>query len=420
MNYYDKILRDEIGASQGLGRFCTWQIGTHSSSSPLVFLGIDAFNAPFPWKKGLDVPGILLNSLDLLSSSKFEASLKEESSLSLHQYFEYPKLIMMDSGGFKVLELYSRMRKDKRRLLSGDILRTCLQLYGQTDPDLVVIPDLPYHPEVRLSENLERMKRNIDHICRFPLEGHLLRNTIPIPVFHPFPHPFYHRKLLKKMTDAASSPGLSRILEKAPALGIGGLVPYFLNRKGKGYFDAIKIIDFLCWMRLAFPNKLLHIFGVGGSSMMLVLFYLGIDSLDTMGWRVRAAFSKIQLLGRGDYSAFGTRSWKSKSIYEDKIARRLIVECECPACQRIRSEGWDLGFYQMKANPSLSFELRALHNAYTYLQLAKRTQAILKEGGNLEKHIIDNIRGNSFALSLFRTAKRVVRKYHISKGFGWV
>jgi len=418
-NYSEAFSLKEVYSNDGPARYREWHVHGHKLLSPMVFLGIDIKKKPLPWKEGLQVQGILVNGLTLMKSKQLGDHCEKSPHSSLHDFLGFKGAIMLDSGGFKVMELYSKMKEGDQTLMSPKLsANTHIRLCQKTRPDFFVIPDLPYHPEIALENNLQRLRNNLCSLRMFSDNSLELNYPVFIPVFHPFPHPHYYRRIQRLIKRKEFSPKLQKFLERTQAIGVGGMVPYLLNRKGRGYIKTSDLIDFICWIRLAFPDKLLHVFGAGGSTIMPILFYLGVDSIDTTGWRVRAAYGKIQLQGTGDLSVHGTQAWRSRSIYEDKVACRLLEKCCCPACTKIRNGHLDIGYYETQSFHS--FRLRALHNAYTYLQQAKQFRARIKEGADIGKYVEYVLQGNAWASRLFKIARKKVKRYRLSQRFGWV
>lgn len=419
-SYSEAFSLKEVYANDGLARYREWHVHGHKLLSPMVFLGIDIMNKPLPWKEGLQVHGILVSGLTLMKSGRVADHFEKNPRSSLHDFLGYKGAIMLDSGGFKIMELYSKMKEGDQKLMSPKLSAdTYIRLCQRTRPDFFVIPDLPYHPEIALKNNLERLKNNLVTLRMFSNIALEPNYTVFIPVFHPFPHPHYYRRIRQLIKGKEYMPELQKLLEKTQAIGVGGMVPYLLNRKGRGYVKTSDLIDFICWIRSAFPDKFLHVFGAGGSAIMPILFYLGVDSIDTTGWRVRAAYGKIQLPGTGDFSVHGTQAWRSRSIYEDKVACRLLEKCCCPVCTMIRNKHLDIGYYETQTG-AYSFRLRAIHNAFTYLQQAKQFRASIKEGADIANYIEHLLEGNAWALRLFRIARKKVERYRLSQHFGWV
>jgi 7-cyano-7-deazaguanine tRNA-ribosyltransferase len=74
-------------------------------------------------------------------------------------------------------------------------------------------------------------------------------------------------------------------------VGIGSLVPSVFNTKGAGGItNVIKILDFV---REKMPDTKIHVFGVGSTLTMHLMFYAGADSVDSLGWRTKAAYGVI-------------------------------------------------------------------------------------------------------------------------------
>ena len=68
---------------------------------------------------------------------------------------------------------------------------------------------------------------------------------------------------------------------------LGGIVPNLLRSpKAVPYQE---ILDSLRHVRQTFANKEIHVFGMGGTATLHLAILLGMDSVDSSGWRNRAA-----------------------------------------------------------------------------------------------------------------------------------
>ena len=84
-------------------------------------------------------------------------------------------------------------------------------------------------------------------------------------------------------------------------------------------------------LRKEFPEKNLHIFGIGGISTLHIASLLEIDSVDSSGWRNRAARGIILLPGKSERSIAQLGSWKGRKVSEEEsvyknLIDRLLVE----------------------------------------------------------------------------------------------
>lgn len=158
-------------------------------------------------------------------------------------------------------------------------------------------------------------------------------------------------------------------LAAKPAIGLGGIVPNLLRQpKARPYRE---ILAGLRRVRAVFRGKQLHLFGVGGTATLHLAALLGIDSVDSSGWRNRAARGIVQLLGRGDRMVANMGNWRGRE--PDQSEWELLANCRCPACQRWGLEG-------LRAPRLQGFCHRATHNLWTLLEEARLIEAHLAAG----------------------------------------
>jgi 7-cyano-7-deazaguanine tRNA-ribosyltransferase len=193
----------------------------------------------------------------------------------------------------------------------------------------------------RPTDSRRRQKELVDRTIQV-LEAH--SDDGYCPVVHAGPWLDYYLETLRR-------------LGRTKKLAIGGLVPHLLNSAGAQRRATISGIRRL---RDQFPGKI-HAFGIGGIVTLHLAAALGIDSLDSSGWRQRAARGLVVLRGRGDRMAVKLGSWKGRPIQPaewDELAR-----CRCPSCRRRGIEGLkDIGVE--------GFAHRAVHNLWTLLEEA--------------------------------------------------
>ena len=76
-------------------------------------------------------------------------------------------------------------------------------------------------------------------------------------------------------------------LSRKRRIALGAIVPNLLRKpKAMAYTD---VLADLLHVRQIFRNKSIHVFGVGGTSTLHLTALLGFDSVDSSGWRNRAA-----------------------------------------------------------------------------------------------------------------------------------
>lgn len=158
-------------------------------------------------------------------------------------------------------------------------------------------------------------------------------------------------------------------LREKPIFAIGGIVPNLLRApKAMSYK---KILNSIYKVRETFANQKLHLFGIGGTSTLHVAALLGIDSVDSVGWRTRAARGLVQLPGVGDRSIADLGNWKVRKPNSQEL--EILKNCQCPACQKYGLEG-------LKKNRTFGFCNRATHNLWVLLEENRMIEEHLKAG----------------------------------------
>lgn len=148
----------------------------------------------------------------------------------------------------------------------------------------------------------------------------------------------------------------SRLSQK-PSIALGGIVPNLLRKpKAMPYTD---ILAGLVHVRTIFANKQLHVFGVGGTSTLHLTALLGLDSVDSSGWRNRAARGIVQLPGSGDRLVADLGKWRGR--FPSRREWKTLAACVCPACRAHGIRG-------LKANKLHGFCCRATHNLWVLLE----------------------------------------------------
>ena len=158
-------------------------------------------------------------------------------------------------------------------------------------------------------------------------------------------------------------------LRKKPIFAIGGIVPNLL--RAPKAMSHKKILNSIYKVRETFTNQKLHLFGVGGTSTLHVAALLGMDSVDSAGWRVRAARGLVQLPGIGDRSVADLGNWKVREPNSQESEK--LEECPCPACKQHGREG-------LEAKGTYGFCNRATHNLWTLLEENQMIREHLKDG----------------------------------------
>lgn len=141
---------------------------------------------------------------------------------------------------------------------------------------------------------------------------------------------------------------------------LGGIVPNLLRAPKAMHHDDV--LRHLFHFRAEFAKAKIHLFGVGGTATAHIAALAGFNSIDSSGWRNRAARGIIQLPGKGDRVVADLGKWRGREI--DNADKKELKNCACPTC---RKKGWQ----SLKKNGSEGFCNRAVHNLWVLLEEAK-------------------------------------------------
>lgn len=154
-----------------------------------------------------------------------------------------------------------------------------------------------------------------------------------------------------------------------PYIALGGIVPNLLRAtKAMPYKKVLKNIQYV---RREFWDKELHVFGIGGTATLHLASLLNINSVDSSGWRNRAARGMIQLPGTGERIIAPLGNWRGRSVNQEE--EKILKQCRCPACKNYGLDG-------LKANRIKGFCNRATHNLWTLLQESKLIELHINQG----------------------------------------
>ena len=173
----------------------------------------------------------------------------------------------------------------------------------QAKPDWYAIPQ-DYIPTPRMEddEQLKCLKQTMAVNRKYSHDGY-------VPILH------ICRHLDKYLNQFEANEGL----RSKPIYAIGGLVPNLLC--AAKFMSNGEVLDKVCQVRTAFADRKLHLFGVGGTATLHIAVLLGIDSVDSAGWRVRAARGLVQLPGSSDRAMAGLGNWKVREPNSEELKK---------------------------------------------------------------------------------------------------
>ena len=163
----------------------------------------------------------------------------------------------------------------------------------------------------------------------------------------------------KVLTEYIKAIKANRRLAAKPDIALGAIVPQLLRMpKAQPYEHTLNHIR---EVRQSFKNKKLHLFGVGGTATLHLAALLEMDSVDSSGYRNRAARGIIQLPGSGERTAIELGSWRGRPVSAREWKK--LRSCSCPACLAGGKKG-------LSALGVEGFRNRATHNLWTVLEEA--------------------------------------------------
>jgi len=338
-----KIIEEDTSTYARLG---TLNLNGKKINTPTLWLGCLVKSKPHPWEY-FDVNTIMVNAYEIIE--------RKLAISSIHEFLNTDGLIMMDSGGFQLM-------RRKIHITPNEIL----EIYKQAEPDIGVVLDYPLNP-LDLDSRMKRWKKTLKN-TRFMLDNS--HDIILMPVVHG-----YTLEEIKRACDEIKD------ITDPKIIGIGSLVPIIRYMKTSNLsklngMNTIKfMIDAISIIREEFPDAVLHVFGVGSVATMHLMFSLGVDSVDSMSWRMKAAYGAIQLPGIGDRFIFPNNG--RRKLKEDY----LLNKCRCPVCVdkplRERKKALDNSKHG-------TFYNRAIHNAYTFKEEEHAFHEALGERNVLE------------------------------------
>lgn len=145
-------------------------------------------------------------------------------------------------------------------------------------------------------------------------------------------------------------------LSSKPWIALGAIVPNLLRKPKAMPYNEILLG--LLHVRSVFADKQIHVFGVGGTATLHLGALVGFDSVDSSGWRNRAARGIVQLPGSGERQVADLGSWRGREPSADDWA--VLHRCKCPACREHGVDG-------LRASKLHGFRCRSTHNLWVIL-----------------------------------------------------
>lgn len=335
------IKENPMGARLGI-----LKINGKKAETPLLWLSCSIRNKPYPWKY-FEVNAVMVNAYELIKKGILVES--------IHKFLGINGLIMMDSGGFQIL-------RRKVRISPSEIIR----VYKKAKPDIGVVLDYPLDPS-DLSSWAKRWRKTLIN-TKFMLDNSY--DVVLMPVIHGYTIDDI-RKACKEIKD----------ITDPKIIGIGSMVPIVRQMYTSKLLELNNVTTFklivetILTVRREFSDAFLHVFGIGSVTTMHLMFSLGVDSVDSMSWRIKAAYGAIQLPRVND------RFISPKDGRKPLKEIDLLSKCKCPICNGKSLEDRKIALDNSRPN---TFYNRAIHNAYVLKQEEFMFRKFLTEGKVIE------------------------------------
>ena len=356
-------------SSNSNARSGTLKLNGKKIETPFLWIGSFLLQNPKPWEY-FPMDGIFLNAYELIEKDKTNDFF--QNGETIHDKIGNDKLFLMDSGGFQLLK--KDIKLDPEHVLN---------IYHKVKPDIGVILDFPFHPSA-LDKRKQRWKKTLKN-TEFMIQNS--QDIVLMPVIHGY--------TIKEIEKACRE---IKKISDPQLIGMGSIVPILrslkssnipkLDDKSNSFKLLIKMVSMI---RTEFPDSFLHAFGVGSASTMHLMLALGVDSVDSMSWRMKAAYGAIQLPGLSDRFVFSKNRKKGRIPLKEFS---LLEKCSCPICKKHPILEDRISAYSNMKNGT--FFNRAIHNAF-----------VLKEE---EKNFKNSVMKNK-VLDFFNSRSKKNRSY---------
>lgn len=321
-------------------------LGEHEIELPTIWIGNDLSHQIKVWKDLPNCPGVMVNAFQLIS----RRGVRERATVrGLRRLLEFQGPIFLDSGGFL------SQRDGRTKCTVHDLL----ELYEQLSPTLGAVLDVPLNMRASPRNNLRRWNKTLENTRAMSVGK---RGFELVPVIHTNHISFVERRVAQ----------IQALIPEPRVVAIGSLVPllkasHIGDRFSNGNTRETpanrrwRFIAKLCLsLRRLYPRSVLHAFGAGSLSTMYLLFLLGIDSVDSVSWRVKAGYGAIQLPGVSDrFFKAESHANRSRRLL-NRTELNTLALCVCPACKK-------LSLPDRIGKLMISFSARAVHNAWLFL-----------------------------------------------------
>lgn len=318
----------------------------HSLTSPLMWLGHDLKSRLNVWTKVRKCPGVLVSAHQILMRNR--CFLRKSKGMKLSTALGFSGPIFLDSGGF-------HFQKTGGTLITPNEV---MEVQASLQPDVAAVLDIPLHPKASAKENNRRWQQTLQNTSVMIRQKTSTRMAI---VLHAYDTGLIDERC-EELRSIIASPAIVCIGSLVPLLrGISPVNKFSMTIDNESKtLQLWKYIELLLRrVRKYFPRSLIHIFGAGTFSTILLFYLLGADSVDSVAWRIKAAYGAICLPGLADrYVTEFKHSRTRRRLSRECL--RILELCQCSVCDcRKLNDRLDL--------LASSFEARAVHNAQVFI-----------------------------------------------------
>ncbi|MEM2507457.1 MAG: tRNA-guanine transglycosylase [Nitrososphaeria archaeon] len=358
------------------GRIGRLKIDEKEIETPTIFFQYPFRNYQFFWK---DIPinALLINAHYLLRKKLL---LRNIHKVGIKKFLDFNGIIMIDSGGHQI-QKYGYAIEAKQ----------IAHVYNMLQPDIGVVLDKPIHPGLPKSS----VRNAVDYMIQNYYEMKSNTHVTLLPVIHG-----YSKEIIDRCVKKIES----------QFWGVGSLVPLILGKTsnviGSNKIMGVKngkkmLIDTICLIRKIVGEKVfLHVFGIGSALTMHIMFYLGVDSVDSASYEWFARYGHIQLPGKGRINVSGLAREKCSG---QKINWKKYT-CDCPVCSSVEKSKLHNILKTCK-------NARVIHNLYVHSKEVEIARQKIKEN-DYEPFIEKRLKGTQF-YKLFKYAQHVKNSLRI-------
>ncbi len=252
----------------------------------------------------------------------------------IHEWFDFPGVIMMDSGAYQLM-LYGEVDIDEKETI---------RVQEKMRPDIGVPLDIPVLLNMNKEEVRKRVEETIIRMCR--VEDFVSKEEILWTL------PIQGGRFIDLQSSYISKIKKNNCLEFFGFFALGSVVPIMIS------YEYNTLIEMMFNARRLLPfDRPLHLFGAGHPMMFALATAIGYDTFDSAAYILMAKEGRY-LTVNGTYLL--------KDLQE--------FPCDCPVCTEYTPEEI------RKLDKKKRTELLAKHNLYVSMGEIRNIRQAIREG----------------------------------------